>query len=123
MLPRARTAAEPKKKARDARPFELDRGFVRPKLEVLVGKSTSGTINLSASLARSRITGSLHGAAARTSCLRRRKARTSRARRRLEEVAAGPRSTPSPPCGTVPVTVTQKKYVSKPRKAPPAWRT
>ena len=121
--PRAATAvAEPKKKARERVPSALEPRRFRTTegWEVLIGKSNQGNDHLTHRLARSEdYWMHVHGAAGSHVVLRRGKGPNEPSKATLEEVAGWAAFySQARNAGTVPVTVTQKKYVSKPRKAP-----
>ena len=88
--------------------------------EVLIGKSNQGNDHLTHRLARSEdYWMHVHGAAGSHVVLRRGKGPNEPSKATLEEVAGWAAFySQARNAGTVPVTVTQKKYVSKPRKAP-----
>jgi hypothetical protein len=123
--PRARRAgaaapvAEPKKarvpSALEPRRYRTSEGW-----EVMIGKSNLGNDHLTHRLARSEdYWMHVHGAAGSHVVLRRGKGPNEPSKATLEEVAGWAAFySQARNAGTVPVTVTQKKYVSKPRKAP-----
>ena len=88
--------------------------------EVWIGKSNQGNDHLTHRLARSEdYWMHVHGAAGSHVVLRRGKGPNEPSKATLEEVAGWAAFfSQARNAGTVPVTVTQKKYVSKPRKAP-----
>jgi len=120
--PRAASAAlEPTKKkapvpsALEPRRYRTSEGW-----EVMIGKSNLGNDHLTHRLARSEdYWMHVHGAAGSHVVLRRGKGPNEPSKATLEEVAGWAAFySQARNAGTVPVTVTQKKYVSKPRKAP-----
>jgi predicted ribosome quality control (RQC) complex YloA/Tae2 family protein len=86
----------------------------------MIGKSNLGNDHLTHRLARSEdYWMHVHGAAGSHVVLRRGKGPNEPSKATLEEVAGWAAFySQARNAGTVPVTVTQKKYVSKPRKAP-----
>jgi len=88
--------------------------------EVWIGKSNQGNDHLTHRLARSEdYWMHVHGAAGSHVVLRRGKGPNEPSKATLEEVAGWAAFySQARNAGSVPVTVTQKKYVSKPRKAP-----
>jgi predicted ribosome quality control (RQC) complex YloA/Tae2 family protein len=88
--------------------------------EVWIGKNNAGNDHLTHRLARSEdVWMHVHGAAGSHVVLRRGRGPNEPSKATLEEVAGWAAFySQARNAGTVPVTVTQKKYVSKPRKAP-----
>jgi len=88
--------------------------------EVLIGKNNQGNDHLTHRLARPEdYWMHVHGAAGSHVVLRRGKGANEPSKATLEEVAGWAAFySQARNAGTVPVTVTQKKYVTKPRKAP-----
>ena len=89
--------------------------------EVWIGKNNQGNDHLTHRLARPEdYWMHVHGAAGSHVVLRRGKGPNEPSKATLQEVASWAAFySQARNAGTVPVTVTQKKYVSKPRKAPP----
>lgn len=119
--PRSASAvAEPKKKVRVPSALEPRRYRTSEGWEVMIGKSNLGNDHLTHRLARSEdYWMHVHGAAGSHVVLRRGKGPNEPSKATLEEVAGWAAFySQARNAGTVPVTVTQKKYVSKPRKAP-----
>jgi len=89
--------------------------------EVWIGKNNQGNDHLTHRLARPEdYWMHVHGAAGSHVVLRRGKGPNEPSKATLQEVASWTAFySQARNAGTVPVTVTQKKYVSKPRKAPP----
>ena len=114
------TVAEPKPKARVPSALEPRRYRTSEGWEVMIGKSNLGNDHLTHRLARSEdYWMHVHGAAGSHVVLRRGKGPNEPSKATLEEVAGWAAFySQARNAGTVPVTVTQKKYVSKPRKAP-----
>ena len=114
--------AAPPRKKQDEVPSALQprRFRTREGWEVLIGKSNQGNDHLTHRLARSEdYWMHVHGAAGSHVVLRRGKGPNEPSKATLEEVAGWTAFySQAKNAGTVPVTVTQKKYVSKPRKAP-----
>jgi hypothetical protein len=120
---RGREAAPaPPRRTRDETPSALiPRKFkTREGWEVWIGKNNAGNDHLTHRLARSEdVWMHVHGAAGSHVVLRRGKGPNEPSKATLEEVAGWAAFySQARNAGTVPVTVTQKKYVSKPRKAP-----
>jgi predicted ribosome quality control (RQC) complex YloA/Tae2 family protein len=118
----ASVAAPPARKKKGQVPSALQPRKFRTSegWEVWIGRSNQGNDHLTHRLARSEdYWMHVHGAAGSHVVLRRGKGPNEPSKATLEEVAGWAAFySQARNAGTVPVTVTQKKYVSKPRKAP-----
>ena len=117
------SGAPPSRRARPEAPARLQPRRLRSAegWDVLIGRSNEGNDYLTHSLARPEDYWlHVHGAAGSHVVIRRGKGANEPSKRTLEEVAAwAAHYSQARTAGKVPVIVTRKKYVRKPRKSPP----
>jgi predicted ribosome quality control (RQC) complex YloA/Tae2 family protein len=123
----ARPAATAGRRDRDAVPARLQPRRLRTQegWDVLIGRSNEGNDHVTHHLARPEdYWFHVHGAAGSHVVLRRGKGKNEPSKQTIEEVAAWTAYySQARTAGKVPVIVTRKKYVRKPRKAPPGLVT
>jgi hypothetical protein len=118
--PKGPPSAEPRRKGAVPSVLEPRRYKTREGWEVWIGKNNQGNDHLTHRLARPEdVWMHVHGAAGSHVVIRRGRGPNEPSKATLQEVAAWAAFySQARNAGTVPVTVTEKKYVRKPRKAP-----